>query len=432
MKRIKCTLFQTQFFWFFFISGNILGQDNSVLMTRDHVFDPKIKTVLFYTTTGEKANLLDFPIVYLQKYEALQLDFDEIGEEYHNYNYRLIHSNHDWKPSILNDFEFLSDFNEFSIDQYEISNNTRTSYIHYSLTVPKVKVSGNYILKVYKNMDQNQVVLTRRFVVYDSKVNINIEPKFSLDPAKRFTHQQIDFTVNYGEFQIFNPNEMVKVVLRQNGRWDNAYYNLKPMFLREEDRLLDYHFFNNENTFPGLNEYRGFDLRSIRFAGQNVNATTFSNNKAEAYIMPEQSRNKGALTQWIDLNGRFVIDNFETRRGNVEADYIDTYFSLNLDVAPDGDVYIFGLLSDWEIKPEFKMEPDASGKKLKGHTKIKQGFYNYTYVLVKPGMRPDEVEFEGSYMQTENRYDILVYFRPVGARYDQVVGYKEIDYNKLR
>jgi hypothetical protein len=118
--------------------------------------------------------------------------------------------------------------------------------------------------------------------------------------------------------------------------------------------------------------------------------------------------------------------------GNVEADYIDTYFSLNLDAPPDGDVYVFGLLTDWEIRPEFKMEPDASGKKLKGHTKIKQGFYNYSYVLVNQGLKPDEIIYEGSYMQTENRYDILVYFRPVGARYDQVVGYKEIDYNKLR
>jgi len=401
-------------------------------MTTDHVFDPNIKTVLFYPKSDSKTSLLDFPVVYLQKYESLQLDFDEIGDQYKNYNYKLIHCNHDWKQSILNDFEFLQDFNEFSIDQYELSNNTRTSYIHYSLNVPKVKVSGNYILKVYKNLNQEEVVLTRRFVVYDSKISINMEPKFSLDPARRFSHQQIDFTINYGKFQIYNPNEMVKVVLRQNGRWDNAYYNLKPMFLREEESLLDYHFYNNENNFPGLNEYRGFDLRSIRFAGQNVNNTTFNNTRAEAYIMPEKSRNQNTHSQWIDLNGRYVIDNFETRMGNVEADYIDTYFTLDLDAAPNGDVYIFGLLTDWEIRPEFKMEPDASGKKLKGHTKIKQGFYNYSYVLVNYGIKPDESIYEGSYNQTENRYDIIVYFRPVGARYDQVVGYKEIDYNKLR
>ncbi len=416
----------------FFDSKTSFCQDKTQLITTDHVFDPNIKTVLFYPTNESKASLLDFPVVYLQKYESLQLDFDEIGDQYHNYNYKLLHCNHDWKQSILNDFEFLNDFNEFSIDQYELSNNTRNSYIHYSVTVPKVKVSGNYILKVYKNLNQEEVVITRRFVVYDSKVSINMDPKFSLDPSKRFSHQQIDFSITYGNYQIFNPNEMVKVVLRQNGRWDNAYYNLKPMFLREEDRLLDYHFYNNENIFPGLNEYRGFDLRSIRFAGQNVNNTTFNNNRAEAFIMPEKSRNQNALSQWIDLNGRFVIENFETKMGNVEADYIDTYFSLNLDAAPDGDVYIFGLLTDWEIRPEFKMEPDASGKKLKGHTKIKQGFYNYSYVLVNQGMKPDEIIYEGSYMQTENRYDILVYFRPVGARYDQVVGYKEIDYNKLR
>jgi hypothetical protein len=417
---------------FLCFSNLSLCQDTEKVLFSDHIFDPNIKTVLLYPVNGENVNLLDFPVLYLQKYESLKLDFDEMGDQYKNYNYKLIHCNHDWKQSILNDFEFVQDFNEFSVDNYELSNNTRTSYIHYSITIPKVKVSGNYIIKVYRNMDQNEVVLTRRFVIYDSNVTINIEPKFSLDPARRFSHQQIDFTVNYGRYQIFNPKEMVKVVLRQNGRWDNAYYNLQPMFLREEDRLLDYHFYNNENIFPGLNEYRGFDLRSIRFGGQNVTNTTFNNLRAEAYIMPEQSRNFKNLSQWIDLNGRFVIENFETRRGNVEADYIDTYFTLNLDSPPDGDVYVFGLLTDWEIKPDFKMVPEANGKKLKGHAKIKQGFYNYSYVLVNPGMKPDEIIYEGSYMQTENRYDIIVYFRPIGARYDHVVGYKEIDYNKLR
>ena len=95
-------------------------------------------------------------------------------------------------------------------------------------------------------------------------------------------------------------------------------------------------------------------------------------------------------------------------------------------------MYLFGMFSDWEIKPGFKMISNDSKTRFKGSVKIKQGFYNYSYVVVKPGQRPDESFLEGSYNQTENRYDILVYFRPVGGRYDQVLGYAEIDYNKLR
>jgi hypothetical protein len=281
-------------------------------------------------------------------------------------------------------------------------------------------------------MNPNDVVLTRRFVVFDTKVSIQPDIKFSLDPALRFSGQQVDFTIHYGDYQIFNPKEMVKVVVRQNGRWDNALYNLQPMFLKDQERILDYHFYNNENMFPGLNEYRGFDLRSIRFRGQNVANVQFDNQKAEAFVIPDQSRNKKTMSQWIDINGRFVIENYETQRGYVEADYVETHFSLELEDDPDGDVYIFGLLTDWEIKPENKMQKVDGKLQWKGKLKLKQGFYNYSYVVVKPAIKPTETLLEGSYSLTENMYDILVYFRPVGGRYDQVVGYTKFDYNKMR
>ncbi len=415
--------------FFICILGRVQSQNQDF---QDHVYDENIRTALFYPVDGETHNVLAFPVIYLQKSEVLQLDFDELGDQYKNYNYKLIHCNHDWKQSILNDFEFLEEFNEYSITNYEISLNTRNSYVHYSLQVPKTKISGNYVLKVYRNMNPNDVVLTRRFVVYDTKVSIQPDIKFSLDPALRFSGQQVDFTIHYGDYQIYNPKEMVKVVVRQNGRWDNALYNLQPMFLKDQERILDYHFYNNENMFPGLNEYRGFDLRSIRFRGQNVANVQFDNQKAVAFVIPDQSRNKRTMSQWIDINGRFVIENYETQRGYVEADYVETHFSLDLEVDPDGDVYIFGLLTDWEIKPENKMQKVDGKLQWKGQMKLKQGFYNYSYVVVKPHIKPAETLLEGSYSLTENMYDILVYFRPVGGRYDQVVGYTKFDYNKMR
>lgn len=139
------------------------------------------------------------------------------------------------------------------------------------------------------------------------------------------------------------------------------------------------------------------------------------------------------MTQYIDANGRYVIDNFETRRGNVEADYVDTYFKLQIDEPITQDIYLFGLLSHWELKPELKMTPDSTNKRiLNGHALLKQGFYNYSYVVKDSKTLADEIALEGSYSQTENRYDLLVYFRPVGGRYDQLVGYSEVDYNKMR
>jgi hypothetical protein len=214
--------------------------------------------------------------------------------------------------------------------------------------------------------------------VYDNSVTLSLDPKFPLDPALRFTGQQIDFNLHYGEYPLYNPAQTVSVVLRQNGRWDNAISDLKPMFLKDEEKTMDYHFFNNENLFPGLNEYRGFDIRSFRFRGQNIAETRFDNQKAEAWVIPDKPRKQTALTQWIDANGRFVIENFETRQGAVEADYVNTYFSFETDSEVNGDIYIFGLLSNWTLNPEFRMKKIEGKNRYETMLKLKQGFYNYS------------------------------------------------------
>ncbi len=391
-----------------------------------------IRTVQFYPADAQASNQLDLPVIFLRGEKTMRMEFDELGSQYYNYNFKLIHCNRDWEQSILNDFEFLEGYNEFFVEDYALSLNTRTAYTHYTINVPKVKVSGNYILMVYRNQNQSEIAITRRFVVYDNNVTISLDPKFPLDPAWRFTGQQIDFKLLYGEFPLYNPVQTVDVVLRQNGRWDNAFNNLKPMFLKEDEKTMDYHFFNNENLFPGLNEYRGFDIRSFRFRGQNIAETRFDNQKAEAWVIPDKPRKQTALTQWIDANGRFVIENFETRQGAVEADYVNTYFSFETDSEVNGDIYIFGLLSNWTLNPDFRMKKIEGKNRYETMLKLKQGFYNYSYVLVNPGMKTDETIFEGTYNQAENLYDVITYFRPIGARYDHVIGYAAVDYNKLR
>jgi hypothetical protein len=392
-----------------------------------------IRTVLFYPADGEASHFLDFPVLYLKGEKFLRMEFDELGTQYQNYHFKLIHCNRDWEQSILNDFEFLENYNEYFVNDYELSQNTRVPYTHFRLDVPKVKISGNYALLVYRNQNPADVAIVRRFVVYDNPVEVSIDPQFPLDPAIRNSGQQIDFTIRYGNYPLFNPAQTVSVVLRQNGRWDNALYQLQPMFIRDDEKLLDYHFYNNENVFSGLNEYRGFDLRSYRFNGQNIAGTRFDNQKVEAWVLPEQARRQtAALTQWIDANGRFVVQHFESGRGGSEADYVETHFSMQPGFEPDGDLYLFGLFSDWKIKPEFRLEKTPDGKRYEASIQLKQGFYNYSYVVHKPGMKPDETLLEGSYCQTENIYDVLVYFRPIGARYDHVIGYANMAYNKLR
>ena len=54
---------------------------------------------------------------------------------------------------------------------------------------------------------------------------------------------------------------------------------------------------------------------------------------------------------------------------------------------------------------------------------LKQGSYNYQYLFVPTGSSVGQTgPIEGNYYQTQNEYSIYVYYRPMGARYDRLIG----------
>lgn len=54
--------------------------------------------------------------------------------------------------------------------------------------------------------------------------------------------------------------------------------------------------------------------------------------------------------------------------------------------------------------------------------KIKQGFYNYKYVLKSEDGSIDLNKVSGNFNFTENNYLILVYYRNFGDLYDSIIG----------
>jgi len=405
----------------------------AVAKNEDLVYSPFIKTPMLYYTRGTnfKQDVLNYPIMKSGDNAGyLRLEFDELGNSYRNYYMKIIPCNYDWTTANLQELEYLNSFNEFIAESFEVSINTRKTYYHYTFKVPPVKISGNYIVKIYKDRNPDDFVLTRRFVVYDDLTSFAPDLKFPLDISRRFNGQQIDFNLGYYPIaeKVYNPAEMLKTVFRQNGRWDNAVYNLKPQFVRQETNTLDFHFFGTENVVNGGNEWRVLDLRSMRFLGQGMENTTFDNNKAEITLVMDASRNQKNYNQWIDANGQFFIEHFETKLGPVESDYVYATFRLFAPTPINGDVYVFGKMSDFNLLPDYKMSYDSAATCYKARVLLKQGYYNYQYVLQQNGKPADFTFFEGTYAQTENVYDFLSYFRPIGGRYDMCVGYTKTNY----
>jgi hypothetical protein len=302
-------------------------------------------------------------------------------------------------------------------------------FYHYRLRVPPVKISGNYLLVV---QSAGRVpLLSRRLLVYQNDVEIDMRQGIPVAGAERYTLQQVDFSIRYGRLSLINPAQEVKVVLRQNFRWDNAKINLRPTFVRDAERLLQYQYFNFENTFPGLSEFRFFDTRSLRVLGQGMAKLDPEVTPRAVLLTLEGSRLGQGYTQYEDVNGQRVFENREFGNGDSNADYANVTFQLKAEQPAATPVYVLGALTDWQLKEEFKLTYDAENQIYTTTALLKQGYYNYYYATQTP-QGPNSIPWEGSHQETENQYDLLVYYRPPGTRADLLIGYQTITVNGRR
>lgn len=431
-------MYSTQQFFRHWIGTSILviiiclhSKADKTFVADDVTYEENIKSVMLYPTYGSDSAALDMdnsPIISLDQSIHLRLEFDEMGSDYKNYFLKIINCNADWSVSQLNSIMYLNEYNEYQLFDKQASFNTRMPYIHYKIFLPKVKVSGNYIAMIYRDGDANDFILTKRFVVYESRVTLNMMPKFPVDVNNRNTGQQIDFTLNYAAYNLINPMQSLKVILRQNYRWDNAITNMNPSFLNESSASIEYYFYNNESTFKGGNEFRYFDIRSNRFKGMNVAKATFDQNKTEIILANDINRSTQPYSLYSDyMDGKFIIQNYETGDSETQPDYVFVTFLLNIPKV-DGSVFVLGGLTNWRRDKNYEMIYNTAINKYVCRVLLKQGQYNYCYAMNSGNGKLDNTYLEGSYNITQNVYDILVYYRPIGTLSDQVIGYSSVNY----
>ena len=397
----------------------------------DYEYDPAVRSVQCYVPTAQPTDVLLPPIVPITQEQPVVLEFDVLTERAPRLTAKLVHCDLNWAPSQLTDMQFLSEINEFTLTNYQTSVNTKVPYYHYALQMPRVKLSGNYLLVVQNQAGVPQ--LSRRVLVYENQVVASIQQGILAGGIDaRYAYQQLNFNINYSAVDLVNPAAEVKVVLRQNFRWDNAHYNLRPTFVRDAEKVLEYQYFNYENAFPGLSEYRYFDTRSLQANGLGVAQRDIRANPIQVALQPEATRNGQAYNAYVDANGQRVFENREYGNGAVNGDYAQVTFTLNAPTPAPGPVYIFGALSDWQLRDELRMRYDSVQQRYVGRALLKQGYYNYDYAVApkQAGAAPDELYFEGTHQETENQYDLLVYYRPPGLRADLLIAYQSIDLNK--
>jgi hypothetical protein len=393
--------------------------DVSNLTYNDQINADNIKTVKLYVNNGDPNSIISPAVNSIAQTDPLNLEFDVLNEDAKYYQAKIILCNWDWTPSILHSIEYLETYNEIEIPNYSYSINTKIPYTHYQCYLPKVLIPGNYVIYVFNRDEPEKVLFERRFIIYENLINIFPSLTLSSGIPERRTHQQIDLSINYQAIEVINPARDIKVVMRQNFSWHNAITGLKPTLIDEFGKTLEYHQFNLENNFPGGNEYRFIDMKSSVSTGRNVDRLVTKPNGIDAFIAIDKPRGYQAYGIWDDINGAYYIASIDGGESNTEADYINTHFFLSTGKKLESDVFLFGEISFRRPMPEYKMTYDPELNGYTGNFLLKEGFYDYEYIT-----SGDQYQIEGNHSETENSYEVIVYYRPPTRPTDLIAGYK--------
>jgi len=373
-----------------------------------------IKSIIFKGTTDDQ-----FPIVQLG--DPIYLEFDDTTASEQDYYYKIIHCDYDWTPSDLLKSQYLNGIDDQRITDYENSYNTLQPYSNYKLSLPndnvRLKISGNYILEVYNNNYELQ--FSRRFLVYQNSVTVGATTKRARDFNFINEKQAVQITINYADFQLVNPKREVKIAILQNYHWPTALYNIPPQFTIGKELVYKY---DEETSFFGGNEFLNFDTKDLRAPSAAI-ASIELTDIYHHYLFTDIFRNERPYTYFPDINGDFVVRTLQGDDSSREAEYSLVHFSLPYKEAIGlNEVYVFGKFNNYDLNEANKMTYNPESGLMEAALKLKQGFYNYKYVLKTADGITELNKVCGNFHFTENNYLVLVYYRNFGDMYDSLIG----------
>jgi hypothetical protein len=239
------------------------------------------------------------------------------------------------------------------------------------------------------------------------------------------THQKVQFSIDKTKLNIFNPAQQLKVVVLQNYRWDNAVTGIQPVFMR--GNVYEY---NGEQDclFPAGKEFRWIDVKSFRFQSERIATVDNNNTPADVYARDDPQRTGERFLQYQDYDGFFYIDCTDANNPWWQGDYGNVHFTFvpgNNQPYPGKEVYIIGEMTNYKLNDSTKLHYNAEKGVYEKTLLLKQGFYSYTYVTKDNNGKNAKVsnqQTDGDYFETENTYTVLVYYKSLSGRHDELVG----------
>ena len=382
------------------------------------IFDQNVRTLTL--TVNDDPTLP--PYLPFGGRQHLVIEWDEMSHNYKRYVYHIDHCDWDWQPTDgIFESDFLEGLNDQLIEDYEKSFNTTQIYTHYRLRIPdkqlRLRLSGNYRVRIYEedaDRDEDLPVLEARFCIFENAAGIVAQLSSNTDIDFNRSHQQMTLSVGFGTLQVYDPQRELKVIVMQNRRWDSRVENLVPNVRRANG--IDYTH-NRQLIFPGGSEYHRFEILDVHRTSTGVDRMEWFEPYYHATLFAEKPAN--AYSYIEDQNGVYVLRSSDDYDDATTAEYIVVHFFLQSPRLQGGDVYVSGCWSGQTFNPDCRMEYDDINQEYHAAILLKQGYYSYEFVQ-QDGLTARTM---GSFYETENEYQVLVYYRGQGARYDRLAAY---------
>lgn len=390
------------------------------IAAKSKVLDPQIKSLQVVVNQ----DWLSPAVMRLRTDDVLHVSFDELSHEYHRYTYRVEHCEADWTPSTsLFESDWLEGFNGNPIDDYDPSVNTTVAYTHYRFQIPndrmRLRLSGNYRIHIYDNEGDEREVITADFCVTEQSMPLAFSLTTNTDIDTNVSHQQVSLALNFGVERVTDPANQLRVVVMQNGREDNMKVNPKPTILNSNGAEWKH---SRELIFDAGNEYRKYEVLDVSHPTMGIDHIHWNGEAYEVYPFIDEPRPHYLYDE--DANGSFFIRNSDNWQIETTCEYVWVVYRMKCPELLAGKMMIDGWWAT-DANPEtYEMTYDANAGMYTARILQKQGYYSYQYLWQKPDGSKQYAPSEGSFYQTENRYQVLVYYRGINDNYWRLTAFR--------
>ncbi len=382
------------------------------------------------------------PVIDQTGRSQLQISFDYMTDEEQYLQYTIVHCDADWQMDDLSELDYLNGFQPTRVTQVKPSFNTFVNYYHYTVSFPnpdvELLVSGNYAVVFHLEDEPDEAVAVACFSVSEQQASVGGEVSGITDVDFRQQHQQLTLECSWRQQTLpyLNPAGELLLVVTQNRRPSTRRVVQSPSRIEANKAWYEH---VHDLIFEAGNTFRRFEFIDTRYATLGVERVRYHAPYYHAELVSDKSRAGGFYRYDQDQHGRYLVRALRVDDIDTESEYFWAEFSLDGAMPPKGRdeaIYLWGDFTYGELNDEFRMEYDPVSNRYLARVLLKQGHYNYQYVTGPEYWEPDYTEAlpqvgttvtEGNYYETPNEYEIYIYYRPAGARYDRLLGVGVMD-----